>query len=310
MANLSLKQKFRVLVRAGRPNQWVKNMVIYTALIFSGELFNPYLFLQNTIGFLLLCLTSSVCYVLNDIIDYKYDIKHPIKKNRPIAKGDLTIPEATFYVFFGTVVVILLSLKFDRWFFVTIVAFLAIQIAYSLHFKKRAVMDIFLIATLFVLRTMAGRFLTGHHVQVWLMLTIFFVALFIASVKRHAEFLKFGEETRMSLGFYRDRLLTFFVMIFATLSVVSYSLYTFLETPPLTNSPLAKSLSEFLPNFEGRKWLMITIPIVVYGVARYAQLLYEKDQGERPEDIIKKDKPMLITLFIWVSVVITLIYIF
>lgn len=303
-------KKARLIFRAMRPNQWIKNLVVYTALIFSGNLFNLTYFLQNTIAFFLMCATASVCYLLNDIVDYEYDIKHPAKKFRPIASGEVNIPEATFVMFFGVIVVLLLSLVFNKLFFVIICLFLIIQIAYTLHFKKRAVMDIFLIATLFVLRALAGRVVSGSHIQIWLMMTIFFVALFIASVKRHAELLAHGDTARKSLSFYKDRLLYLYVTVFATLTIVSYSLWTFLEPTPLVGSPISKYFSWFFPSFEGRKWMMVTIPVVVYGVARYAQLLYEKDQGEKPEDIIRSDKPLLVSMIVWGLMVVFLIYVF
>jgi len=103
--------------------------------------------------------------------------------------------------------------------------------------------------------------------------------------------------------------LDFLTTTFATLTIVTYSLYTFLEKPPLIESPLSRYFY-FFPQFEMRKWFMITIPLVVYGISRYAQLLYERDEGEAPEKIITQDKPLIFTILLWGVIVVALIYVF
>ena len=171
-------------------------------------------------------------------------------------------------------------------------------------------MDIFSISFSFMLRAFAGQVITGFHIQIWLILTIFFISLFIASVKRHSELVIHGRETRSSLFHYKEHLLNFLTQTFATLTITAYSLYTFLENPPLIQTSLSEALSNVYPQIEVRKWFMVTIPLVVYGIARYAQLLYEKEQGEAPEKIITQDKPLIFTIALWGLIVVSLIYIF
>lgn len=306
---MSLK-KLKFILIAARPNQWVKNLVVFTAILFSGQLFNGHLFTQTLIGFFLLCMLSSTSYILNDIIDYPFDKKHPTKSKRPIAAGQLSIPDGTFIVFILSLTSLVLSLFFSIPFFFVAFVFLLLHFFYSLYFKQKPVLDIFAISFSFMLRAFAGQLITGYHIQIWLILTIFFASLFIASVKRHAELVNHGTSTRSSLSKYKETFLLFMTSTFATMSITSYSLYTFLEVPPVNQTNFSPVFSYIIPNFEARKWLMVTIPLVVYGIARYAQLLYEKEQGEAPEKIIAQDKSLIVTMILWGIIVTSLIYIF
>lgn len=302
--------KLKYFLQAIRLNQWIKNLIIYTSLIFSGNLFNFDLFIKTTIGFFVLCLLSSASYLLNDVIDYRYDRKHPIKRLRPVASGKISIPDATFLIFILSLLALIISLSLSLSFSLVAFLFLALHFFYSFYLKKHPVFDIFAISFSFMLRAFSGQVLTGFHIQIWLLLTIFFISLFIASVKRHAELVLHGQETRVSLSFYKGHLLDFLTTTFATLTIISYSLYTFLERPPLIETPFNKIFNSIWPGFEGRKWFMITIPLVVYGISRYAQLLYEQDQGEAPEKIITRDVPLVATIFLWGLIVVSLIYLF
>lgn len=302
-------QKLKYVLIAARPNQWVKNLVVYTAILFAGQLFDPFLFFRTSIGFLLLCMLSSTSYILNDIIDYPFDKKHPAKSKRPIAAGQLSIPDGTFVVFILTLTSLILSLFFSIPFFFIAFIFLLLHFFYSLYFKQKPVLDIFAISFSFMLRAFAGQLISGYHIQIWLILTIFFASLFVASVKRHAELVNHGTATRSTLSTYKETLLLFMTSTFATMTITSYSLYTFLETP-LIQTNFSEAFSVVLADFEARKWLMVTIPLVVYGISRYAQLLYEKEQGEAPEKIITQDKSLIITMILWGIIVTSLIYIF
>jgi len=247
--------------------------------------------------------------VLNDIIDYNFDRKHPVKKFRPIASGKISIQEATFIVFVMIIAALLISLLFSLKFFILSSLFILLHLLYSLYLKKYAVIDILSISFSFMIRAFAGEVVSGFHIPVWLILTIFFASLFIASVKRHAELVVHGSETRGSLDYYKDHMLNFLTSTFATTTIISYSLYAYLEKIPNINTPFNEFFNQILPNFEARRWLMITIPLVVFGISRYAQLLYEKEEGERPEKIITKDIPLITTIFLWGTLIILLIYV-
>ena len=302
--------RLKNILIAGRPNQWIKNGILFTGILFAGQLFNPSVFWPTLKGFAIFCLLSSTSYILNDIIDFPLDRKHPAKKKRPIASGQLSIPDATFSVFILSFVSLILALFISIPFFLVAFAFLLLHFFYSLYFKQKPVLDIFAISFSFMLRALAGSVVSGYHIQIWLLLTIFFISLFIASVKRHAELVNQGTSTRASLVSYKETMLLFLTSTFATMTITSYSLYTFLETPPLQSHAIFRGLSFILPDFEARKWLMITIPLVVYGIVRYGQLLYEREQGEAPEKLITRDKGLMAIMALWGLIVIVLIYVF
>jgi len=304
------KEKIIVILRALRVNQWIKNSVIFTAVVFSGNLFSPVLFSQTVFAFIIFCLLSSSSYVLNDIIDYPYDIKHPVKKNRPIASGKISLAEASFITFLLTLISLIISLFFSIPFFLLCLLFILLHFFYSLYFKKFPVLDIFTISFSFMIRAYAGEVVTGYHLPIWLILTIFFGSLFMAAVKRHAELVSHGKEARLSLYRYHEHFLDFLTYTFATLTIIGYSFYTYFEKPPLIETPFTRTFSGLFPGFEGRKWMMITIPLVVYGIARYAQLLYERYEGEQPEKIITTDKPLIFSIFLWGLITVVLIYAF
>ncbi|OGK24090.1 hypothetical protein A3C25_05255 [Candidatus Roizmanbacteria bacterium RIFCSPHIGHO2_02_FULL_38_11] len=304
------KERIIILLRTLRVNQWIKNLVVYTAIIFSGTLFIQDALLKSTYAFFVLCLLSSTSYVLNDIIDYPYDRKHPIKKFRPIAAGKITIPEATFIVFILTLVSLILALFFSLPFFFLSLIFILLHFFYSLNLKRRPVIDIFTISFSFMMRTLAGEVVTGYHIPIWLVYTIFFGSLFMATVKRHAELVAHGSQARVSLDQYKEHMLDFLTNTFATGTILAYAFFTYVDRPPQIRTIFSESINKLFPTFEVRRWMMVTIPLIVYGISRYAQLLYEREEGERPEKIVTTDRPLILTIFLWGIIVIGIIYVF
>ncbi len=300
------KGRFLLWARALRVNQWIKNLVVFTAIIFSGKLFEADLILVTLFAFFVFCILSSASYLLNDIIDYPYDIKHPLKRFRPVAAGEISVAQATFVVFLLTLFALIISLFFSISFFLICLAFILLHIFYSLYLKKQPVLDIFAISFSFMLRTFAGEIVSGWHIPIWLLLTIFFISLFMAAVKRHAELVVHGRETRESLYRYKEHFIDFLTYTFATATIIAYSTYTY---SPEANAVSTQLFAHIFPTFETRKLMMITIPLVVYGIARYSQLLYEKAEGERPEQLITTDVPLITTILLWGVIVISLIYI-
>lgn len=302
-------KKLRIYLRLFRVNQWIKNAVVFTAIIFSGKLFDVTVFLATIFAFCMFCLLSSVSYILNDVIDYPYDRKHPQKKFRPVASGEISIQNATFLVFVLTFIVLISALLFSFPFFILALLFILLHFFYSLKLKKYPVLDIFAISFSFMIRAFGGEVATGFHIPIWLVLTIFFVSLFMASIKRHAELETQGKETRESLYRYSTRFLDFLTYTFASSTMIAYSFYTYFAYTDTNQSSFNHLLTRVIPTFEPRKWMMISIPFVVYGIARYAQLLYEKAEGERPEKIITTDIPLIITMILWSLIMVALIYI-
>lgn len=291
-----------------RPNQWVKNFIIFAAIIFNGKLFDPNYFILCTSGFVIFCAVSSAAYLFNDIIDLPNDKKHPDKKKRPLAAGLIplnTAMEVSFLLaFFGLISALMLSTVF----FLVTAAFAILHILYSTILKRYAVLDILGIAFSFILRAFAGEVITGYHLPFWLFLTTLFVALFVASTKRHAELLREGGMARPTLFQYRENLLNFYTSMFGSTAILAYALFTFLEEPPQFNAPIRNFLSIVLPHALSRKWMIITIPFVIFGLMRYAQIAYEGTEAEKPEKIITTDTPLIVSVAVWAILIITILY--
>ncbi|MBI3380273.1 UbiA prenyltransferase family protein [Candidatus Gottesmanbacteria bacterium] len=297
------------LLLALRPNQWVKNFILFAAIIFTGKLFDPRFFIMTFLGFLIFCAISSASYLFNDIIDLKFDKLHPDKKTRPLAAGLISLSlasEAAFLLgFFGLIAALLLSTVF---FFVA-AAFAIIHILYSTVLKKHAILDIMGIAFSFILRAYAGEAITGYHLPFWLFLAVMFVALFVAATKRHSELIREGTTTRPVLFQYREHLLDFYNSMFGSAAILAYAMFTFWEEPSHFNPPFRTFLFNTVPQAIERKWMIITIPFVIYGLMRYAQLAYEGTQGERPEKIITTDLPLIVSILMWGLLIIMFLYI-
>lgn len=304
------------LFRLIRPRQWIKNLAIFAAIIFTGELFDPGVFAKVFLGFLVFCGLSSATYIINDIFDVKKDRLHPFKRFRPLAKGDVPIPLAVSFAAVLIIVSLYFATSITPAFFALTLTYLALQFLYSSFLKSVAVLDILLIAAGYILRVYGGEFASGFHISVWLLLTTISVSLFIAIGKRRSELtLLLGNKnvdiaaTRKSLSRYSERLLDVYASVFATSTFISYSLFTFLENPRNFKIGLGILMPDFLPAFFQRKWLMITIIPVVYGLMRYLQDIYEKNEGESPEKVLLSDIPLLSTVLIWVILVILIVYV-
>lgn len=301
-------------LRLLRPRQWVKNFAIFAAIIFTGQLFNLDLLTKVLIGFGVFCALSSAIYIMNDIFDIKKDKLHPFKRFRPLAHGDISVKNALILSIILLIGSLWVGSFVSQGFFILAIFYVILQISYSAIFKQIAVIDILAIAAGYILRVYAGEFATGLHISVWLLLTAITVSLFLAVGKRRSELTLISTQsaaqiaaTRPSLSHYSERLLDVYASLFATSTFISYALFTFLENP----SGIKISgifLPDFLPAFFQRKWLMITIFPVVYGIMRYLQDIYEKHEGESPERVIFSDTPLLITIVIWVVLVIGIIY--
>lgn len=303
------------LIRLVRPRQWIKNFAVFAAITFAGELFDPPVFWKVALSFFVFCGLSSATYIINDIFDAKKDRLHPFKRFRPIANGDVPVQLAIVLAAILMVVSLVFAKSITPAFFTASIVYLLIQFFYSTFLKSLAVIDILAIAAGYIIRVYAGEFASGFHISVWLLLTTISISLFLAVGKRRSELTLLSATkdaniaaTRKSLSHYSDRLLDVYASIFATSSFIAYSLFTFLENPGGFKLSFGILLPDFLPTFLQRKWLMITIIPVVYGLMRYLQDIYEKHEGESPEKVLFSDKPLLITVSIWAFLVVVLIY--
>lgn len=317
MANFS--KIFWLLLRSARPRQWTKNLAVFAAVLFTGKLFDPPLFWLTAKIFAIFCLLTSSAYLINDVLDFASDRLHPFKKNRPIASGKLPREIAILASILGLFLALEFSFLTSSALFLMAFVFLILQLSYSLFFKKISQLDILVIAVAYVLRVYTGEIVTGYHLPIWLMLSVVSLSLFLATGKRRAELTlltggKFDQpipETRLTLSHYKPELLNIYTAIFATSTFIAYGFYTFSEGISVSKTgPIFKFLLESAPGWIERKWLMITVPFVLYGIMRYLQLIYEKGEGESPERILLSDLPLLLIVLIWAIFVILVIYFF
>ena len=305
--------KFYQILRTARPRQWLKNFSIFAAPIFAGTLFFEDTFLVSIKAFIAFCAISSGAYFINDIIDAPKDRLHPVKKNRPIASGRLSVPLAAITaVFLILGAITLSSIYIGNFFAYSLVFYIAVQLAYSFYFRSAIILDSLVVASGFVIRVFAGGFAATTSISAWLALTTIGISLLLAFGKRRSEktiLSKYagGEDlkTRKTLRHYPDQLLDSMINISATYTIITYSLFTFQVSPQGS----AGSLASFLPSIlRSPKWMMLSIPLVLYGVARYLYVIYEKEEGESPERILLSDKPLLFTVLVWGMFTMLVIY--
>jgi 4-hydroxybenzoate polyprenyltransferase len=290
-------------------------LAIFASITFAGELFDPPVLSKVVLGFFVFCGLASATYVINDIFDVEKDRLHPFKKFRPIAHRDVPIALATTIAVLLILASLSAALITTPAFFILMLVYLGMQFLYSSFLKSVAVVDILIIAAGYILRVYAGEFASGYHISVWLLLTTISISLFLAIGKRRSELTLLSgtknidlTKTRASLSHYSERLLDVYASIFATSTFIAYALFTFLENPGGFKLSIGVLMPDFLPAFFQRKWLMITIIPVVYGLMRYLQDIYEKNEGESPEKVLLSDKPLLATVIIWAILVVAMVY--
>lgn len=300
------------LLKTARPRQWLKNLSLVAALIFSGELFHLSSFILIAWATFIFCILTSSVYFFNDIVDFSRDRLHPFKKFRPIASGKLPIPSAVFFALFGIFVSLYLSFQLSFFFFLVCLAYFLLQIVYSLFFKNIIILDVLSIAVSFILRIYAGAIILNYHISIWFLLCVTSLALLMAVGKRRAELALLDKEVapayRKTLIQYSPDLLDNYLSMFAASAWLSWAFFTFLESPPVVFGPLLTA--NFLPlTISGtNKWLMITIPVVIFGVMRYMSIIYQGARAETPERVLLSDKPLLGSVFLWGALVIWIIY--
>lgn len=306
------RQKDNLIVAAikvARPIHWIKNISIFAAVFLSGIMFDKgelALTLQTFVAF---CLASSATYVINDIFDIKRDRMHPSKRFRPIASGSLPTPLAFIEAAALAGAAILISSQLNSMLLFLVIIYLVLQVFYSLGLKNIAIVDIVIIATGFVIRVYAGAFAVNAHLSVWFLLCVISVALFLASGKRRAELNLLGHDTsqtRESLSNYKRELLNSYVTMFANASWMSWSLFTFFESPK-TTLPFWIVLAELSRTTTINKLLMLTIPVTIFGIMRYEALIFE-NRSETPEKLLLTDKSLIIAISLWVILVYWILY--
>ncbi len=288
-------------VRALRPRQWTKNLLVFAGVVFSRNVTDLDLMTRAAAGFLAFSLLSSCVYVVNDVRDIAVDRMHPKKRKRAIASGRLR-PEVALA---GTgpllALVVALALWLGTGFSIVLAVYLALNLAYTFIFKNVVLIDVFLIATGFVLRAIAGVELLqpvapDTSLSPWLLVCTFFGALFLALAKRRREITNAGEtaaQQREVLASYTAEFLDGLLIASAATSMMSYALYTIWPG----------TVEKF-----GTERLLYTVPIVAYGIFRYLFLVHRSASSEDPSLVLLTDRPMQICVLSYLAAVLVVLY--
>lgn len=302
-------ERLYALLMAMRPRQWTKNLAIFVGIVFAQQLLKPVSFGRASIAFGVFCLASSGIYLFNDLLDLENDRQHPKKKLRPLASGSLPTSWAKVTIgilWFGSAALAttLFFIPIDGkdtfatlgganvLFACTLASYLVLMILYGLRLKHVVLLDVFIIAAGFALRILAGAVSVPVVISPWLYIVTIMLSLMMAFGKRRNELvLMEGQASnhRQILKEYSLPLLDQMITIVTATTLMAYSLYTFQAS-------------------SGNHPLMITIPLVLYGIARYLYLVYVRKEGGSPEEVLLRDRHMLGTVVLCIVVVIVVLY--
>jgi 4-hydroxybenzoate polyprenyltransferase len=290
-----MRSMWKSLLQAMRPKQWIKNLIIFTALVFDQQLFHPQPFFRTLAGFILLCIAASAVYLINDLADLEQDRMHPVKRLRPLASGRLSPSVARLTAILFAVVALgfgpFLSVGFE----LILAGYMGMNLLYSFYLKHIPIIDVMVLASGFVLRVGAGVVLiTVQRFSPWMYVCVTLLALFIGLGKRRAEMVLLADQAnshRRVLDGYTLSFIDHLLSIVSSTTIVAYSLYTF--------------SAENLPK---NHLMMLTIPFVIYGVFRYLFLIHVEGAGGAPEELLLRDRPLMATAALWALSVVIVLY--
>jgi 4-hydroxybenzoate polyprenyltransferase len=289
------RSPLRAAIKTGRPQEWIKNVFVFAGLLFSGKFNQSYEVLQASLTFVAFCAISSAGYYLNDLIDVELDRRHPKKRFRPLAAGELSERTAMTIAPALAIAAIAIAFAAVNWQVgLMVVGYGVAQMAYSLGLKQIVIVDVMTLAGLFILRVAAGASAVDAHASEWLLLCTGMIALFLGFTKRRQEAvseLHEGTSSRPVLEHYSLPFLDQMVALVTTGTVISYSIYA-------VDSPIV-----------GNK-MMWTIPPVVYGIFRYLYLIYDRADDRSIAAMVSKDRGMIAAGATWIVVAFALLYVF
>ncbi len=285
----------KAFLRTMRPKQWMKNGVIFAALVFDEKLLKWQYLWPTVVGFVLFCLVSGVVYTINDVVDLEKDRQHPKKRNRPLAAGQLS-PNLALGLAIGIAVVsLILGVLLNPVFAAVLAGYLALQIAYSFYLKHIVLLDVIAIAAGFVLRVAAGiPLVAAERFSPWLFICMTLLSLFLGLGKRRGELVQLGSEAsnhRASLEDYNLTLLDHLLSVVTASFILAYTLYTFSA-----------------PNLPANYWMMLTIPFVIYATFRYLYLIHVRGTTLAPDEVVLTDRPLQIDFVLWGLAAVLILY--
>jgi len=280
-----------------RPSQWLKNLLVFAALIFSMHLLVPESVLKTIGAFAAFCLVTSAAYVLNDVHDAERDRRHPMKRTRPIAAGRVSPQSALMLAAALVAAGLLLAAALGPPFATIVAAYVALQLLYSFALKDIVILDVMTIATGFVLRAVGGGLVIQVYVSPWLVICTFLLALFLGfSKRRHEVVLLEGEAGahRETLRDYSPYFLDQMIAVVTASTVLAYAIYT--VSPEVREKLHTDSL-------------YLTIPFVLYGIFRYLYLVHQREGGGNPTHELLTDRPLWVNVLLWIGTAIWLLYV-
>lgn len=286
--SISLSQNLSGLIVEVRPRDWVKNLLVFSGVIFSGSLTDLNNLKTSFLGFVLFCCASSCIYVFNDLCDLREDREHPDKLKRPLAAGVLNVNLARLSAIVLFAIAILGAWALNRSFAVVVFVYLAVCLFYSLKLKDIVILDVILIASGFVLRAISGAVLIGVEASEWLVLCTSMVALLIGFGKRRHELVLLSEiagNHRRSLNEYSLEFLNSIMNICGGAAVITYAIYT-------CSDETVKRI--------GSRGMLLTVPFVIYGVFRYLFLVQKGIEGGNPVQLLFRDRSSAVNLLLWI----------
>jgi len=293
MGQAELYKRLIALLRTMRPKQWTKNVFVFAGLVFDAQLLHVEPLFRVCIAFLLLCLMSGSVYIINDLVDIEKDRAHPKKRNRPLASGALPVSMGIVAAIVLPIVTLGLAYTLSPALALVLLAYLVLQVAYSLYLKSVVIVDVFAISAGFMLRVVAGVVvITVARFSPWLYVCMGFLSLFLAVGKRRQELILLDSkaaEVRETYRKYNQPLLDDMLRLATTGSVLAYALYTFEANPE-------------------RPAMLITIPFVVYAVMRYLYLMHVEGKGGAPDEVLLEDWPFLVSIVLWGLTVLGILY--
>lgn len=274
-------------LRAMRPRQWVKNILVLAAPVAAGSLFQPAVLINTAWAFVAFCLISASIYLINDVRDVEADRQHPKKRLRPIAAGELSPRTALILAAVTLVAAVVIGYLVNPLLAVTVAAYWVLQVGYSLFLKNEPIIDLAMVAAGFLLRAVAGGVASGIELSQWFLLVASFGSLFMVAGKRYSEIVELGPDagTRASLARYSDSYLRFVWTMACTAVIMSYSLWAFEQRGDI----------EWL----GLPWHAFSIAPFTLALMRYAYVIDRGDAGE-PEDVVLKDRVLQVLGVAWV----------
>ncbi|MFQ3534832.1 MAG: decaprenyl-phosphate phosphoribosyltransferase [Aggregatilineales bacterium] len=285
----------RGLIRTMRPNQWTKNLFVFIPILFDRQLGQLDALARVCAAFGLYCLMSSAVYVLNDIVDIERDRLHPKKKHRAIPSGQLPMPIAILAAVSLPIVTLLSALLVSVPLALVLIAYYTKDLAYSFYLKNVVIIDVITVASGFIMRVIAGVVVINvTNFSPWLYVVVGALALFLAVGKRRQELIMLAEAAQDVRATYKDYnlpLLDDMLRMVTNATLISYTFYTFEARTNLTGS-----------------LMLLSVPFALYGMFRYLYLIHVKGEGSAPDELLFKDKPLLIAAVLFVLVVGGLIY--